>query len=181
MELTREVLEGVVNQFALSILKSQGIRCTPSDFKFMLEDNMINNAMIKAGNPVIIHIRMKDLADALIEKGHKLYDFKHQIESCLVMVPRMLHTLALVPVADIIKYDAEIKKWRKHLGLDTEILPKLLPDTEIMYDIKLVVTATHIKTDTRIVTSSRVLDMIKLRRAAREILSAEVNATEIEK
>lgn len=178
--LSRESLEQVVNQFALGILKHHGIHCKVTDFKFMLEENMTNSAMIRAGNPVLIHIRVHDLAEALVKKGAALAHFKRLIESCLTVVPRMLHTLSLVPVGDIIKWDTEMKKFKVHKGKDIDLLPKLLPDEQIHYTVRLQIIATHIPTDTTVKVFDTRLDIDKLKRIARETLSEEVFAPNAE-
>lgn len=173
---TKEMLELVVSQFALSVLKSNArIKMTPESFKFLLEEYQTNSAFMKAGNPVEIHIRMQDLADALIKKGKQLYEFKKLIENCLLAAPKLLHTLAVVPVRDIAVWNAEVSKFKWHKGTDQDFLPKLLPDSEIHYDVQLRIIAVHVPTDTRIVVNDRKMDLAKLRREAREILSAEVN------
>lgn len=173
---SKEQLELVVSQFALLVLKENPrLTITPSCFKFLLEEYQLGTMFMKSGNPVEIHIRLQDLADALVLKGKHLYDFKRIVESAIRAVPKMLHTLAVVPTRDIAAWKADIQKFKWHAGNDTDFLPKLLPDSEIHYDIQLRIIATHIKTDTRVVVNDRQMDLVKLRRTAREILSEEVH------
>lgn len=171
---TKEMLELVLSQFALSILKHENLKLEPSQFKFLLEENMLGSAAMRAGNPVIIHINMKELGDALLKKGKYLYDFKKLIENSLRTVPRLLHTLAVIPARDIARWHDDLHKYKWHQGSDTELFPKLLPDSEIHYDISLRIIATHVKTDTKVIVSDRKMDLVKLRRTAREVLSEEV-------
>lgn len=163
-----------MNQFALSIQKSKSIRCDPSTFKIYLEDNLLNSAMVTAGNPVVIRIRTHDLAEALTKQGQKLTDFKRIMEHCLLVVPRMLHTLSLVPMSQVIKWDEEVKLFRKHKGEETELLPRLLPDKDIRYDIKLYIRAIHIPSDNYIVVMDKNLNAEPLLRRARQTLSDQV-------
>jgi hypothetical protein len=171
---SREMLELICSQFALSILKHDNLKLEPTDFKFLLEEHMTNASFMESGNPVIIHINMKEMADALLKKGKHLYDFKRLIESCLRTVPKLRHSLAVIPARDYAKWNEELKKFKWHAGSDTDFLPRLLPDSEIHYDVQLRIIATHIKTDTRIIVNDRKMDLIKLKRLARETLSEEV-------
>lgn len=166
-------LEQVVSQFALALIKANNLKLNPQSFKFLLEEYQVNAAFMKAGNPVEIHISLKELSDALVKKGAHLIEFKRLIESSLLAVPKLLPSLSVIPARDIAKWNEELRKYKWHVGDDTSFLPKLLPDSEIFYDIQLNITATHIKSDVSVVVESRNLDLTKLRRFAREQLSEE--------
>lgn len=178
---TRQQLEQVVNAFALSILHISKHKLDPTSFKIYLEEHQTIDVFMKSGNPVEIHIRMQDLADALIKKGEHLHRFKRLVGSALGAAPRLLHSLAVIPISDIARWHGDIERFKWHKGKDTDFLPKLLPDHEIHYDISLRIIATHINSDTRIVVSDRNFDLNKLRRVARETLSEEFYCEKEEK
>lgn len=176
MNEQREKLELVVNQLALQIIAKSGLRAKPEQFKVYLSHDMLATAIMKYGAPVQIYLKELDMVEALVSKGNKINDFKNTLESCLRNVPRLHPDTAIVVPAKLIK--REENKWLIHKGEEAELFPNLIPEESISYNIRLYVEARNVVTNQAIRFVTRNLDIDKMRRDIRELLSAppETNA-----
>lgn len=149
MEGTREELERVVTALANKIRIQGCYKFKESEFVIILSDELINSALIRAGNPVIITIRSSELVNAIKTKDTR--DFVGLLERCVGVIPRMLHSLSLVPIADVLAHNDEIKKWKRLTIAQAErYVPRMLPTNEVYFDVQTVVTAYHTRTDTTV-------------------------------
>lgn len=163
MEITIELLNELLNRHAEALIKKKRLKINPENFVFHLEENMTNDLVMTAGNPVIIRLNLGIFADAMLEAIKsggksiaKMVELNNTILNCYdVGSRRMLHSLALVPYSDTIARERDMKQWHKALA-DSVLL--LIPEKEIFYVLNLQVTAIHIPTDTRVVLDKNLTD-----------------------
>lgn len=138
---SKENLEAILQEFANRICERHGIRFFNGGFKVLLEDEMIPDVLLVAGNPVLIRFSMRLIADAFL--NNKIILIKHQLHRALeISSKKMLHTLSQTPVAPAIKKDdIHDTRWVKQATFD-KLLPNLLPESRVMFTVYHVVTAT---------------------------------------
>jgi hypothetical protein len=161
MEITVDILNELLNKHAEALARKRRLRVNPSEFIFHLEENMINDIMMTAGNPVIVRFNLgmfTKIILAIIKHrnhiSHEIVDFNNTIQNCYEVGTRhMVRSLSLVPVSDHIARVAEVKRWRKVIE-DKALM--LLPDSSISYSINVQVTAIHIDTGKRAIVHRNV-------------------------
>lgn len=155
MDITVDLLNELLNRHAVNVLKKSRLKINHEGFVFHLEENLRNDLVMTAGNPVVIRMNLaifsKVLLEALKDKrgiSKQLRDLNSQLLNCYEVGNRyMLHSLSLVPVTDVLARDLEFKKWKKAIQ-DKAVL--LLSDGEISYGVNIQVTAVHIPTGKRV-------------------------------
>ncbi len=170
MNEQREKLELVVNQLALQIITKSGLRAKPEQFRIYLSHDMLATAVMKYGSPVQIYLKELDMVEALVKKGNYLNGFNATIESCLRNVPRLHPDTSIVVPAKIIKREEE--KWLIHKGVEADLFPNLIPEEQISYKISLYVEGRDVTTNRLVRFMTKNLDIEKMRRDIRELLSA---------
>lgn len=165
----RDMLEGVINTFALNMLKHSSLRAKPEHFKIFLSHDMLPTAVMKWGDPVQIFIQELDVVKAFTLKGIYLSELRTLIDSCLRTVPRLHPSTAIVIPAKVIKREEE--RWVAHTKEEVELFPCLIDEARINYNIQLYVTATDIQSKRVVRFVTKNLDVMKVRRDVREALS----------
>lgn len=144
MDTSRENLESIFNEFAAKICKRHGIRFLLSDYKVIIDEDMIPDFLVQAGNPVLIRIHMRCIADALL--NNRMIALKHQLQRALeVSSKKMVHTLNQTPAAPFIKKDVTDPKWIKLQNIDKQ-LPELLPVSRVTFSVYISVTVVDTET-----------------------------------
>lgn len=137
MDNSKENLERILTIFADNICSRYGISFPNGGYVLTLEEDMANDTVIHAGNPVKIRIHWRILAQSM--EYNKLGEFKQQLQNCLEIASRrMLYTLSATPVSPVLTKDKGEKRWKKHKNTKG-ILPNLLPEKRIDYEIHITV------------------------------------------
>jgi hypothetical protein len=155
MELTVDILNELLNRHAVAVAKKSRVKANPDYFVFHLEENMTNDIVMTAGNPIIVRFNLgifaKIIINALKDKravSHELLEFNNSIKDCYEKGTRyMLRSLSLVPIADVIARDNEFKKWKKTIEKSALLL---IADCDISYGVNVQVNAVHIPTGKRV-------------------------------
>lgn len=139
MDATKEKLEQVLQSFAEKICERQGIHFINGGYSIEVEEEMVSDFVMFAGNPVIIKVHYRVFAEGLV--GKNLIPFKRTLQRALELASkRMLHTLSQNPTAPVLSKDLGDKNWTKRQSAD-KLLPTLLPLDRITFSTKLVVVA----------------------------------------
>lgn len=139
MDTTKESLEQVLQEFAAKICTRQGIHFINGGYEIQVEEEMLSDFVLVAGNPVLIKIHFRVFAEGLISKN--LIPLKHTLQRALeIASKRMLHTLSQSPTAPVFIKDMGDKQWSRRDSTD-KILPTLLPLNRVTFSTKLVVVA----------------------------------------
>ena len=172
MEVTKEVLESVVNDFAKTIIDRKKLVIRPEQVIITLEDDVPYDVILRAGNPVVIKVRMALFAEAFQKK--QFIDFKQLLTKSLETAPKMLRTLALVPVCDIISRNMEMKKWLKQNKIPHKY-PELIPIHHTKVTVTTTVKIQHRYNDISVEFTSDKLTAEQLNAKAREALAWAVD------
>jgi hypothetical protein len=114
------MLEQILNDLAIKISKKRGFR-TPYELIIKPElppdhKGRDRYVIIQAGTPPIIAIsRLYIEACVANSKSGILPDLRDTIERSLEILPKMYHTLSLVPIAQAITLRQDSKRWMKTL------------------------------------------------------------------
>lgn len=139
MDATKEKLEQVLQSFAKKICERQGIHFINGGYSIEVEEEMVSDFVMFAGNPVIIKVHYRVFAEGLLAKN--MIPLKHTLQRALeIASKRMLHTLSQNPTAPVLSKDMGDKTWMKRQSAD-KLLPKLLPLERITFSTKLIVVA----------------------------------------
>lgn len=139
MDNSKENLEKILTGFAHKICDRYGIFFSGGGFVLHLEEEMFNDTVMLAGNPVQIKIHWRLLADAM--EHNKMSEFKQHLQRCLeVAASRMLYTLSNTPPAPIVAKDSHERYWKKKKLLK-EVMPHLIDTRRVAYEVHISVTA----------------------------------------
>ena len=142
MDNSKENIEAILASFAKKICDAYGIMFvggTNGGYKIHLEEDMTNDTVMLAGNPVIIKIHWRLFADSM--ENNRLVEFKHHLQRCLeVANDRMLYTLDNAPPAPIIAKNQNDKYWKKKQLL-RQVIPNLIDHRRVTYEVHIRVTA----------------------------------------
>lgn len=147
MDNSKENIEAILAEFAKKICSAYGIMFVGGvngGYKIHLEDEMVNDTVMIAGNPVIIKIHWRLFADSM--HHNKLVEFKHHLQRCLEIADsRMLYTLSNNPISPILAKDQKDKYWKKKQILK-QVMPNLIDHRRVTYEVHIRVTAHDRKT-----------------------------------
>lgn len=145
MEITHEYLESLLKTMFEKLRVHLCLKFTTEEYEVQLSDGISGDAVILNGDIVTIKIRTKLFVE-VITKKYSGNEFRQLMEVCLRQVPRMKVTLTHQPVADVLHYDYEK---RKFLRLTQAEYNKLNPshpyEKEIYYQLDFRTTAIHWK------------------------------------
>lgn len=144
MDTSKENLEQILGEFAAMICVRHGIRFQNGEYKVLLEEEMLADMVIIAGNPVLIKIHWRLLAEGL--KKRKMHALKQQLQYALeISSKKMLHTLSQNPVAPALKKNFEDRRWTKQDSI-SKLFPNLLPESRVTISTYISVTAVDTET-----------------------------------
>jgi hypothetical protein len=132
----------ILEKLALKILQKKVVNCTPDHFVITVEDELINEWNMRSGNPVIIRVQTGYILRQFQSEA-TLHVLAHGLQYALEMVPKMRHTLSMVPLADVIYRTEEIRRWKKAASEKALYFDKVLPEKEITYTETVRVVAVH--------------------------------------
>lgn len=105
-------------------------------------------AIIKAGNPPIIFISQVYIAACFSHTnvGINHIHLKDTLFRCIEFLPKMYHTLSLIPIASAIALRKDSRKWAKSLvpGLRTDVNESAFEITNISVTVRDTVTDTSV-------------------------------------
>ena len=112
------MLEQIINEYAEKICRKRGFK-TP--YNLIVKAELPNDSkdreriiIIKAGSvPTVFISQMYIMACIASSKEANIPSLRDSIERALEYLPKMMHTLALVPVADAIALRKDSKRWYK--------------------------------------------------------------------
>ena len=117
----------------------------PEDYNVVLSDGLASDLVVQNGPVVIIKVKTQRLVEAMTKRGFG-NDFRQLLESGLRMVPRMGISLTRKPVADVLFFNPETKRFKRMTQEDYNALNPTHPyDKEIHYRTEYRVSAIHWK------------------------------------
>src|SRR5688572_3633848 len=121
MEITREVLDKLIKVFFDKQKFRLGIDSYEnSEYEIVLVDNINSHSIITKGAELInVKIHYDIVAEPFDEMFNHPHEFKRRkdfmrmTEQILRLIPRMFESLAKRPVADVLAYNPDKKKFRR--------------------------------------------------------------------
>lgn len=155
------MIEPVIKEFAEKICKKRGYR-TPYEIIVKPELPVDSKSrdrilIVKAGNPPIICISRIYVEACLLnkDKNANIPHLRDTIERALEFLPKMHHTLAMVPIAEAVALRHDSKRWARSVVPD---LRTMLDDK--FFTVEYAVTVTDTITNTSITRKGKDLKEI---------------------
>lgn len=150
-----EKLNDVLRTFSFELIRKHGLHVKPNEFHISVAETVTYSHYVEAGYPVLIKFSMAYVVESLTSKkvGDRIELVQHILRS-LEQVPKMLHTVALVPRRDVIAYRQEVRSWFTFKGNKAKLTHEF-KSKEIVVDYVEVVNILHFPSNTRITVQQR--------------------------
>jgi hypothetical protein len=150
-----EKLNSVLRTFSFELVRKHGLRIEPFHYHICVAETTTYSHYVEAGSPVVIKFGLAYVVEALASrnKSDKIELIQHILRS-LEQVPRMLHTVSLVPRRDVLAYKQEVRRWFTYKG-DKRKLSHEFPSKDVVVSYIEIVKVLHLPTDTLVVVDQR--------------------------
>lgn len=144
------MLEESLNELAQKICRKQGYK-TPYELFVKPELPLDSKGrdrilLIKAGNPPIIFISQVYVQACFVKGTKDIPSLRDTLERALEFLPKMHHTLSLVPIADAVALRKDSRRWARAAvpELKTRIPEKFIKITNVSVTVEDEITGTSI-------------------------------------